>query len=95
MAGRSGFLQVLVFVGQYGGLRFLQILLDLVSVIVHLDLGWEQGGHGDEFQIRVTDQLAGQPQERLLEVVVGLGRDVVVLKEEESSGLVLMLIFLD
>lgn len=30
--------------------------------------------------MRVADQLSGEPQERLLEVVVGLGRDVVVLQ---------------
>lgn len=28
----------------------------------------------------IPDELAGQPQERLLKVVVGLGRDIVVLQ---------------
>ena len=36
--------------------------------------------HGDEFEVGVTDQLPGQPEERFLEVVVGLGGDVVVLE---------------
>lgn len=78
-------LQVLILVGQGGGLRFLQILFDLLlPVLVHLDLWREQGGHGDELQVRVTDQLAGQPQEGLLEVVVGLGGDVVVLEKQRA-----------
>lgn len=31
-------------------------------------------------QLRVADQLASQPQEGLLEVVVGLGRNIIVLE---------------
>ena len=38
-----------------------------------------KGGHSHELQVGVTDQLPGKPEERLLKVVVGLGRDVVVL----------------
>ena len=43
-------------------------------------LGRREGGHGDEFEVGITDQLPGQPEEGFLEVVVGLGGDVVVLE---------------
>lgn len=42
------------------------------------------------YKLGVANELAGEPQERLLEVVVGLGRDVVVLEvllAVESDGL--------
>lgn len=50
------------------------------------------------YQTRVADQLAAEPQEGLLEVVVGLGRDVVVLEvllAVEGDGLGLDLALLD
>lgn len=50
------------------------------------------------YQTRVADQLAAEPQERLLEVVVRLSRDVVVLQvllAVESDGLGLDLALLD
>lgn len=48
----------------------------------------------------VADQLAGEPQEGLLEVVVGLGTDIVVLKvllavEGDGLGLDLALLHID
>lgn len=48
----------------------------------------------------VADQLAGEPQEGLLEVVVGLGRDIVVLQvllavESDGLGLHLALLNID
>jgi hypothetical protein len=46
----------------------------------------------------VADKLAGEPQEGLLEVVVGLGRDIVVLEvllAVESDGLRLHLALLN
>lgn len=51
-------------------------------------------------QLRVADKLASQPQERLLEVVVGLGRDIVVLQvllavEGDGLGLDLALLHID
>ncbi len=75
-------LQVLVVVvGKDGVLRLDHVLLQLsLPLLVHLDLGWGEGGHGDKLQIGVADQLASQPEEGLLEVVVRLGGDVVVLK---------------
>jgi hypothetical protein len=52
------------------------------------------------YQLRVTDQLPGKPQERLLEVVVGLGGDIVVLEvllavEGDGLGLHLTLLNID
>lgn len=38
------------------------------------------GGVGDTYETRVADELASEPQEGLLEVVVGLGGDIVVLE---------------
>lgn len=49
-------------------------------------------------QTLVSNKFSGQPQEWLLEVVVGFGGDVVVLKvllAVESDGLGLYLTFLD
>jgi hypothetical protein len=52
------------------------------------------------YKLRVSNKLAGEPQERLLEVVVGLGRDVVVLEvllamESDGLGLDLALLHID
>ena len=47
---------------------------------VHGDLWGHEGGHGHELKVGVADQLPGQPEEGLLEVVVGLGGDVVILE---------------
>ena len=47
---------------------------------VHLNLWWIQSWHGYKLKIRVTGQLARQPQERLLKVVITLGRNVVILQ---------------
>lgn len=51
-------------------------------------------------QALVADQLASEPQEGLLEVVVGLGRDIVVLEvllavESDGLGLHLALLNID
>ena len=55
--------------------------------------------HGDiTYHTGVADQLAAEPQEGLLKVVVGLGRDVVVLEvllAVEGDGLGLDLALLD
>jgi len=42
--------------------------------------GRSQGRRSNEFQAWVTDELSCQPQEGLLEVIVGLGGDIIVLK---------------
>lgn len=51
-------------------------------------------------KLSVADKLSGQPEERLLKVVVGLGRDVVVLEvllavESDGLGLDLALLHID
>jgi len=66
-------------------LSFLEFSFDLFLPIgIHDNLWWLQGGHGYEFKVRVTDQLASQPEERFLKVVVGFGADVVVLQTNEK-----------
>ena len=53
---------------------------------------------GYTYKLRVANELAGEPEEGLLEVVVGLGRDIVVLQvllAVESDGLGLDLALLD
>lgn len=52
------------------------------------------------YQGRVANELAGEPEERLLEVVVGLGGDIVVLEvllavEGDGLGLDLALLHID
>lgn len=55
---------------------------------------------GQTYKSSVADELAGQPEEGLLEVVVGLGRDIVVLEvllavEGDGLGLHLALLNVD
>ena len=53
---------------------------------------------GLSYQSLVADKFSGEPEERLLEVVVGLGGDVVVLEvllSVEGDGLCLDLALLD
>ena len=52
------------------------------------------------YEARVADELASEPKEGLLEVVVGLGRDIIVLKvllavESDGLGLDLALLHID
>jgi hypothetical protein len=66
--------------------------------LVDLDFGRCEGRGGDEFELRVADQFSGQPEEGLLEVVVGLGGDVVILEillAVECDGLGLDFALLD
>lgn len=59
-----------------------------------MDLKWE----GKTHQSLVTNKLTSKPQERLLKVVVGLGRDIVVLEvllAVECDGLGLDLALFD
>ena len=49
-------------------------------------------------QSRVANQFAGEPKEGLLEVIVGLGRDIIILKvflAVECDGLSLHFALLD
>jgi hypothetical protein len=52
------------------------------------------------YQSRVSDELSRQPQEGLLKVVVGLGRDIIVLEvllavESDCLGLDFALLHID
>lgn len=59
----------------------LRFLLDLsLGRLVDNGIGRSQGGRLHKGQIVVARQLTSQPEEGLFEVVVRLGRDVVVLK---------------
>lgn len=62
-----------------GGLSEFGLVL-LLKLFIELELGRLQGRGLDEVQVVVASQLARQPEEGLFEVVVGLGRDVVVLQ---------------
>jgi hypothetical protein len=103
---------VLVRQRHRGGVLHLLLVL-LEHGLVDLDLGRRKGGGGDEFleklanafleqrisyQGLVADEFPGEPQERLLKVVVGLGRDIVVLQvllAVERDGLDLDFALLD
>jgi len=66
--------------------------------LVDLDFWRSQGRGGNELERLVANQLPGEPEERLFEVVVGLGRDVVVLQvllAMEGDGLSLDFALLD
>ena len=62
-----------------GGVAYLEFVL-CDGVGVDGDLWRFERGRLDEGEVRVADELAREPEEGLLEVVVGLGRDVVVLE---------------
>ena len=66
--------------------------------LTNLDLGWCKRGCSNEFELRIADKFSCQPEEGLLEVVVGLGGNVVVLKillAVENDGLSLDFALLD
>lgn len=76
------FLEVaVVFVGKRCGLRLLQLLLVLSHQLgIYLHFRRCQGRCSGKFQAGVADELAGEPEEWLLKVVVALGRDLKVLQ---------------
>ena len=77
--------------------RHLRSILHLLLVLfesglVDCDLGRSKSWCGHKLERAVSDQFPSKPEERLLEVVVGLCRDVVVLEvllSVESDGLCL------
>lgn len=89
----------IVLVGQRssgGGLQLSVVLSH--QLLIDLDLRRSQCGGGGEFESGVSDQLAGQPEERLFEVVVALSGDFEVLQvllAVERNGTGLDLAFLD
>jgi hypothetical protein len=89
----------IVFVWQRHLFGFVHLLLVLIhQLLIDLHFGRGESRRGDEFELRVTDEFSSEPEEGLLEVVVGLGRDVVVLKvllSVESDGFGLDFALLD
>ena len=63
---------ILIGQGLSGSLEHLPVVLIKKSVIDG-DLRRCKGGRGNKVEVRVTGKLASEPEERLLEVVVGLG----------------------
>ena len=49
------------------------------QILVHMYFWWDQSRCFYKLQVGVSYQLAGQPEERLLKVVVALGTAVIVL----------------
>ena len=94
-------LDVIVILGQRARRSLSQFLLVSVHVI-HVDHGL-RGSHGGslhEHKVVVSRELLRKPQEWLLEVVVGLGRKLEVLKvllamESDSLGLHLTVLNVD
>jgi hypothetical protein len=67
----SGLQIRIFFIRQRHGGRLRHLLVVLVhQLLVDLDLGRSKGDFGDKLQGLVTDELAGEPQERFLKVVV-------------------------
>lgn len=78
---------VFVVVRQFSTRRLRHLLFVLGRQSrVHLHLGRSKRWHGHELQVGVADQFACQIQERLLEVVVAFGRNVVVLINDEGKS---------
>ena len=100
----SGVLHLLLVFG-HGGLVDLDLWWSKGNagdeVLSHISVLWlrqQTRKNMSTHQRLVTDQLPCEPEERLLEVVVGLGRDVVVLQvllAVEGDGLGLDLALLD
>ena len=73
--------EVVVTVGQWRVFLVGELLCHLVDLLLgDLDFGRGEQRRLDEGQLRVVDHASEQPDERLLELVVALGRDVVVLQ---------------
>ena len=88
-----------ILIGQGHSSRGVHLLLVLGEEgLVDLDLRGSEGEASDELERLVADEFPGKPEEGLLEVVVGLCRDVVVLEvllSVEGDGLGLDLALLD
>ena len=74
-------LEVTVLVGQRHSLGHLELLFVLANLInVQVNFRGRKGRGLDKGRLGITDELAGEPEEGLFKVVVGLGRDVIVLQ---------------
>lgn len=84
----DGLQVVVIIVWQRGVLRLLHFVLQFgLPLWIHQNLRRSDSRHGDELQVRIADQFASQPEERLLEVVVGFSADVVVLAAKERRAI--------
>ena len=64
-------LQVFIIFWQGGVLGLVVLLLNLhLPLGIHLDLWGQESWHGNKLEVGVSDQLASQPQEGLLKVVI-------------------------
>ena len=71
----------ILLIWQRHGRCILHLLLILLhSRLIDLDFRWSKSWRSHEFERLIADELSREPQERLLEVVVRLGGDVVVLE---------------
>ena len=69
------------FVGQRHGCGFGHLLVVLIQqLLVDLNLWGRKSGCCDKLKLGIANQLSGQPQEGLLKVIIGLGRNVVILE---------------
>ena len=89
-AGRH--LQIrIILIRQRHPRRVLHLLAVLIQQrLIDLRRRWREGNTSDKFEAWVPDELTSEPEEGFLEVVVGLGGDVVVLQvllAVESDGL--------
>jgi len=96
----SPHLQVcIIFIRQWhvGG-SFHLLLVVLENGLVDLDFWWSKSRCCDKFKRLVADKFPSKPQKRLFEVIIRLGRDIIVLKillAVEGDGLGLDLALLD
>lgn len=90
-----------VLIGKRSGSGGLELGVVLShELLVNLDLRGSKSGSSGKLEGGVADQLPCEPEERLLEVVVGLGRDLEVLEvllavEGDGTGLDLALLNVD
>lgn len=99
--GKAHLEVVSVLVGKRSVDGGLGVGIELGTLLLgEVNLRGSEGRGGDEVERRVANELASEPEERLLEVVVGLGRDLEVLEvllavEGDGSGLDLALLWLE
>lgn len=68
-----------------GGLLHFHLIL-AHEIRIHLDFGGTQGRGLNKGQVRDTSELASQPQEGLLKVVVTLGTGIAAMRKRENNN---------
>lgn len=93
--------KTIILIRKRHGRSLPHLVLHLAHLgFVDLNLWWYEGGGLDEVERGIADELAGNPQERLFEVVVTLCAELVVLEglfpmEGDSLGLDLAIFDVD